>query len=62
MSARPGWESKWRAVFFVPSCAAVRTGARAPSAGDLEFTVIEVYDDSIDLPAIPEKTSKAVTY
>jgi hypothetical protein len=29
--------------------------------GELEVTVIEVYDDPIDIPAIPE-TSKAVTY
>jgi hypothetical protein len=33
-----------------------------PPGGELEVTVIEVYDDPIDIPAIPEKTSKAVTY
>lgn len=32
------------------------------SSGDVEVKVIEVYDDPIDIPAIPEKKSKAVTY
>lgn len=32
------------------------------SSGEVDVKVVEVYDDPIDIPAIPEKTSKAVTY
>ena len=34
-----------------------------PTNVELEsFKTVEIYDDPIDLPAIPQKTSKAVTY
>lgn len=44
---------------FFDGC--IRDAGNVPQ-GDLEVEVIEVYDDPIDVPAIPQKTSKAVTY